>query len=201
MSLFFAVVGCAGGIMLGRLVRFAILGRRVTPSAADAERPKEDSVFAGMPCNLGDVVVRRVEGDEAWLAGALVFFEDRPVGALFVAPEARHDLAVLAREARVELAWLLPTSGGEGPVGRDPPSAIEHEGVRFDRTRRTPVRVERVGTGAPSVGATAIVAEYAGPGIERYVVVAGTDATLAWRGVALTEHDYDVLPSGRTTLE
>jgi hypothetical protein len=154
-----------------------------------------------MPCKLGDVLVRRVEGDEAWLAGALVFYEDRPVGALFVAPEARRDLAVLAREARSEVAWLSPAPSAGTLAGREPPSAIEHDGLRFDRTRRTPVRVERVGTGAPQVGATAIVAEYCGPGVERYLLVAGPESTLAWRGVSLTERDYDVLPSGRATLE
>jgi hypothetical protein len=146
-------------------------------------------------------VVRRIEGDEAWLAGALLFFEDRPVGALFVAPEARRDWAVLAREARPELAWLSPAPGVEPLAGREPPSALEHDGTRFDRLRRTPVRVERVGTGAPAVGATAIVAEYAGPGVERYVLVAGAEATLAWRGVVLAEREYDVFPSGRATLE
>jgi hypothetical protein len=201
--LFFAVVGCAGGIMLGRLVRFAVLGKRAAPGGAGASQSggQGAGMFASLPCNLGDVVVRRVEGDEAWLAGALVFLEDRPVGALFVAPEARRDVVVLAREGRTELAWLAPASSGEAVAGRDPPSAIEHEGVRFDRTRRTPVRVERIGTGAPSVGATAIVAEYTGPGAERYVVLAGTDATLAWHGVALAEQDYDVLPGGGATLE
>jgi hypothetical protein len=199
--LFFVVVGCAGGIMLGRLVRFAILGRRSAPDGIDETHAKGQDLFPGMPCRLGDVVVRRMEGDEAWLAGALVFFEERPVGALFVAPEARRDRAVMARESRAELAWLSPTSAEESVAGRDPPSTIEHEGTRFDRTRRIPVRVERVGTGAPSVGATAIVAEYSGPGAERYVVVVGKDGTFAWRGVALEESEYDVLPGGRSTLD
>jgi hypothetical protein len=201
VSLLAAVVGVAGGVILGRMVRLAIRTARGRPQPTVPEPLDEGGAFTGLPCKLGDVVVRRVEGDEAWLAGALVFFEDRPVGALFVAPEARRDLAVLAREARSELAWLAPASNAGVFAGRDPPSAIEHDGLRFDRTRRTPVRVERLGTGAPAVGATAIVAEYSGPGAERYLLVAGAESTLAWRGVSLTERDYDVLPSGRSTLD
>jgi len=199
VSLFFVVVGCAGGIALGRLIRLAVRGRGATvgPSSPD----ERAGVFASFPCKLGDVVVRRIEGDEAWLAGALVFFEERPIGALFVAPEARRDWAVLAREAGSELAWLSPASGVDPLAAREPPSALEHEGTRFDRLRRMPVRVERVGSGAPAVGATAIIAEYAGPGAERYLLVAGAEATLAWRGVALAEREYDVLPSGHATLD
>jgi hypothetical protein len=199
--LVFAALGVAGGVVLGRLLRLAVRGSRVRPKPPVTDAADVADVFSALPCKLGDVVVRRHEGDEAWLAGALVFFEDRPVGALFVAPEARRDRAVLAREARAELAWLAPASSADVLAGRDPPTAIEQDGVRFDRTRRTPVRVERIGTGAPAVGATAIVAEYAGPGVERYVLVAGEESTLAWRGVSLTESEYDVLPSGHATLE
>ena len=55
---------------------------------------------ATFPCKLGDVVVRAAEGDEAWLAGVLMFEEDRPVAALFVAPEAGGNRAVFVRDAR-----------------------------------------------------------------------------------------------------
>jgi hypothetical protein len=162
---------------------------------------EHEQLLAGLPCKLGDVVVRRIEGDEAWLAGALVFLEERPIGALFVAPEAQHDWAVLTREARTEIGWLCPVRVASRFPGRDPPSTLEHDGLRFTRTRRTPVRIERLGTGAPPVGATAIVCEYAGPGAERYLLVSGDESTHAWRGVALAESDYEVLPSGEATLD
>lgn len=200
MSLVLAAVSVAGAVVIARVLG-AIL-RSAHSSTDDAEdegararaKPTVDP-FAGFPCKLGDVLVRRAERDEAWLAGALLFAEERPVAALFVAPEARQDRAVLVRESHQEVMWLLPASDPIGITGRDPPSAIEHEGVRFSRKRRLPVRVERLGTGAPEVGATAVVAEYAGPGAERFLVVAGAESTLSWRGTALGEFDYDLLPS------
>jgi hypothetical protein len=200
VSLVLAAVSVAGGIVIARVIGALLRSARSPSDDGDEESDKaratsEPDPFAGFPCKLGDVLVRRAERDEAWLAGALVFAEERPIAALFVAPEARQDRAVLVREAQPEITWLLPASGPVGAPGSDPPSAIEHEGVRFSRRRRLPVRVERLGTGAPDVGATAIVAEYAGPGAERFLVVAGAGSTLAWRGTALGEFDYDLLPS------
>ena len=45
-----------------------------------------------------------------------------------------------------------------------------------------------------------MVAEYTGPAGARLLVVAGADSTLAWKGVALGEGEYDVLPGGGETL-
>jgi hypothetical protein len=62
------------------------------------------------------------------------------------------------------------------------------------------VRVERLGTGAPDVGKRAVLGEYAAAGAERLVVVAGSDAAFAWRGVVMAEGEYEVLPGGKATL-
>ena len=43
-------------------------------------------------------------------------------------------------------------------------------------------------------GAQAIAAEYKGAGAERLLVLAGETETVAWRGTALAEGEYDVLP-------
>jgi hypothetical protein len=202
------VVG--GGILLGRWISRALRARRrenastgrgpagvTAAAAAGATAPS----LAGLPCRLGDVVVRPAERDEAWLAGALVFEEDRPVAALFVAPEAGGDRALFVREAAgAGLVWLVPLAQGALELTTDPPHALEHEGARYERALRLPVKVTRVGTGAPSVGPRAVVAEYAGAGAERLLVVAGSEHTLAWKGVALGEGEYDVLPGGESTL-
>ena len=90
----------------------------------------------------------------------------------------------------------MPLGPGEVAHSGDPPPAIEHAGARFRRTRRLPVRVDRLGTGAPDSGGSAIMGEYAGSGLERIVMLVGTGASLAWRGVTLTEGEYDVLPGG-----
>jgi hypothetical protein len=146
-------------------------------------------------------VIIRHGGGEAWLAGALVFAEEVPIAALFVGPDAGGERAVLVHaQPSTTMAWLEPLGSGAVVVAGEPPSALEHGGVRFERVRRLPVRVERVGSGAPDVGARAIVAEYAGAGSERLVVVAG-EAVRAWKGTALEDGMYDVLPGGKGTLE
>jgi hypothetical protein len=200
-----------GGLALGRLIVRSVRARRnggrdaaaAPPSSSPSSLSAVDP-FAAFPCKLGDVVIRVAERDEAWLAGALVFQEERPIAALFVAPEAGVDRAVLAREGSGgSLTWLAPLASGDLALTSDPPHTIEHAGVRFERTRRLPVRVERVGTGAPQVGESAVVAEYAaaGAGADRIVVVAGVEKAVAWRGVALAPGEYDVLPGGSATLD
>jgi hypothetical protein len=198
VSVVFDALIIVGGLVLGRWIARSVRGRRPPTSPRASEKPAAPSdPFAALPCRLGDVVVRVVERDEAWLAGALVLEEDRPVAALFVAPEAGGDRAVFAREAPgAGLTWLWPLAAGELPLTKDPPHALEHGGAHFERARRLPVRVARVGTGAPSVGDRAVLAEYDGPGTQRIVVVAGTERTVAWKGVALGATEYDVLPGG-----
>jgi hypothetical protein len=200
----------AGGIFFGRLIARSLRRgkQEADPAGAPdgkgvgAKRADEVDPFAGFVCALGDVITRRVEGDEAWLAGALLFEEERPVAALFIAPEAHGDRAVLVPSpAQTTLVWLAPLPAGEVVLSGDPPRAIEHAGTHFERTRRLPVRVRRLGSGAPEVGPTAVFGEYVAPGMDRLVVVAGSVASLAWRGIALSESDYEVLPGGKATLE
>jgi len=139
------------------------------------------------------VIVRRSGVGEAWLAGALVLSEQWPVAALFVAPEAGSDRAVYA-DGGAALTWLAPLAKGALGVGGEPPHAIEHDSTRFERRRRLPVRVHRVGEHVPPFEGDAIVGEYAGPGAARIVVLAGKDVTLAWKGVVLAKGEYEVLP-------
>jgi hypothetical protein len=207
VSLVIDVVVVTGGILVGRWVARSIRARAAKRARGDASeqevasRPARDPL-AGFHCKLGDVVVRVAERDEAWLAGALVFEEERPVAALFVAPEAGGDRALFVREAAGSgVTWLAPLASGELTLATEPPHTFEHRGTRFERARRLPVRVARIGTGAPSVGEQAVVAEYTGPAGERLLIVAGSEHQLAWRGVALAEGEYDVLPGGQATLE
>lgn len=206
MSLVLDAVVVAGGVVVGRWIARRIRRRFASkaggePPPSQAGRPSRDA-FAGFRCRLGDVIVRVAERDEAWLAGALVLEEEQPVAALFVAPEAGGDRAVFVRRAEGSgVTWLSPLPEGEVTLGAEPPHVIEHHGARFERARRLPVRVVRVGSSAPAVGERAIMAEYAGPAVERLIVLAGTDRQLAWRGVALAEGEYDVLPGGQGTLD
>ena len=225
MSLLITSVLVAGGVFLGRWI--ARGGRPApddtakgaategapedgTDAVKDAHAPPRKAapattvpaadLFAEMPCALGDVVMRG--GDEAWLAGGIVFIEDHPVSALFVAPEAGTDRAVYVRaRPSGELYWLSPVPAGELTIGSEPPTSLEHGTVRFDRLRRLPVKVQRAGSGAPDVGDQVIVAEYASSGFERLVVVTGAGTAHAWVGSVLEEGMYEILPSGKSTLE
>jgi len=198
----------AGGLFFGRLIARVVRRRqRERPRATRPEADAENDAASGDPlaafaCKLGDVVVRRFEGDEAWLANALVFAEEKPVAVLFVAPDAQGERAVLVRaDADTTLTWLLPLAAGQIAPFADPPPSVEHAGVRFRRTRRLPVQVERLGDGAPDVGGRAIIGEYAAPGAERLFLLVGRGVPLAWRGVSLSEGQYDILPGGKATLE
>jgi len=171
--------------------------RRARP-AVQGERPRLD----GFVCQLGDVLMR-ITGEEAWLAGGVVLSEDVPVAVLFVAPDAVHDRAIYVRaRPRGGLFWLEPLDPSAVLVGGEPPSSVEHGGVRFDRVRRLPLRPRRVGVGAPDVGDAVVVAEYASAGAERLVVLkANSGLVAAYRGLELEEGSYEVIASGDSTLE
>jgi hypothetical protein len=167
------------------------------PPPPDAKDVKLD----GFPCQLGDVVMR-ITGEEAWLAGGLVLSEEVPVAALFVAPDAGHDCVLYVRPApRDALYWLEPLDPSDVLVAGEPPSSVEHLGVRFDRTRRLPLRPRRIGVGAPDVGDAVVVAEYASAGAERLVVVKSATGAHAFRGVELEPSSFEVIPSGEATLD
>jgi hypothetical protein len=155
----------------------------------------------GFPCQLGDVIMR-LTGEEAWLAGGVVLSEEAPVAALFVAPDAVHDCAIYARpRPRESIFWMQPLDPGAVLVGGEPPSSVEHDGIRFDRVRRLPLRPKRIGVGAPDVGDSVILAEYASAGSERLLVMRSTLGTsFAYRGEELEISTYEVIASGKSTL-
>ncbi|HVJ93021.1 MAG TPA: hypothetical protein VM580_24635, partial [Labilithrix sp.] len=156
----------------------------------------------GFVCQLGDVVMR-LTGEEAWLAGGIVLSEEVPLAVLFVAPDAERDWAIYVQaRPRAKLYWLEPLDPAAVLVGGEPPSAVEHKGIRFDRARRLPLRPERIGVGAPDVGDAVIVAEYVAAGAERLLVLkANTGAVHAYRGLELDASSYEVIGSGSSTLE
>lgn len=221
MSLLVTSLFVVGGVLVGRWI--ARGGKPVEPALPAAtgqpalasapgeakrvengSRPigKKEHDWSPFPCALGDVVARAGGGEERWLAGALVLSEERPVAVLFVAPEAGGDRAVYARpRPNGELAWLEPVARDAIASFQEPPTSLEVNGVRYERLRRLPLRAERVGAGAPDVGDAVILAEYTAAGAERLVLIVGGGAARAWRGPALDPSMYDVMPSGKATLE
>jgi hypothetical protein len=146
------------------------------------------------PCQVGDVVTIAT-GESAWLSGALVFSEEHPVAALFVAPEAERDRALYATpKPHVKLLWLEPQLTAMVAIGAQPPSALEIDHVTFRRVRRLPCRAEARGSGAPDLGDIVTVIEYASMGPERLVVLrAPSGACAAYLGRELAEGTFDVV--------
>ena len=173
--------------------------KKAKPVKRKVEGPHEHLV--GFPCQLGDVLMR-LTGEEAWLAGGLVLSEEAPVAALFVAPDAGHDCAIYVRpQPREAVFWMEPLDPGAVLVGGEPPSSVEHGGIRFDRVRRLPLRPKRIGVGAPDVGDAVVLAEYASAGSERLLVMRSTSGVShAYRGEELEVSAYEVIPSGKSTL-
>ncbi len=193
----------AGGWLRARRARGAV-------RAVDVDAPTTgavDELFAGLACGLSDVVL--VDDEEAWLEGALVFREaaggdgsvgvhERTVAALFFAPVAGKHRAVYARALPpASLHWLDEVFPGDPIVGAEPASALEVEGIRFERTRRLPLRITRVGEGAPDLEGRAVIAEYDGGAGASLVVVAARGASRTWRGRRLEEGMYAVLPGAQ----
>lgn len=213
MSLILTSLVVAGGVMMGRWI-----ARRALPTSEGAAKedaahedgapvkpalltsPKEDPLL-NFSCHLGDVVMR-AGGEEAWLAGAILFSEEMPAAVLFIAPDAGGDRALFLRpKPAEEMAWLMPIGEGELELAPEPPSSLEHKGERFDRVRRLPFGAQRLGTGAPDVGAEVVVAEYKSLPGEWILVIVGSGVARAWRGMLLEPGMYDVLAAGKSTLD
>jgi hypothetical protein len=215
-----SAIAVAGGLLVGRWVAVWHQKKALPPTAANAAsengnaerargegrlkndeeaRADERIDWLAFPCALGDVVIRTLDGAEAWLAGAIVLREDAPAAVLFLAPDAAGDRAIYARpRPRAELAWLLPVRRDSLLVGTEPPSAIEIDGLRFERLRRLPFRVQRVGTGAPDVGETALVGEYGAVSGEVALVLIADGVGRAWQGRKLDEAEYEVWSGEKT---
>jgi hypothetical protein len=183
------VAGTSGALALGRW----IVKRR--QAAAKGPKPQDPTEKK--------LETKKEPIDRAWLAGGVVLSEEMPVAALFVAPDAGQDCAIyVCPHPRESVAWLAPLDPGAILVGGEPPSAVEHDGIRFERVRRLPLRPRRIGVGAPDVGDTVLVAEYASTGSERLLLVKGSSGdTRAYRGHELEPHAFEVIASGRTTLD
>lgn len=212
MSVLLTSALVATGVLLGRFLARGV-GKKAGEHEAQPPPPKTEAKapkvvpavkaeatamdWSAFPCGLGDVVMR-AGGDEAWLAGALVLSEDRPAAVLFVAPDAGGDRFLYVKPAPASsIAWLAPLASGAVTVGAEPPSTLEHDGVRFDRVRRLPLSVSRKGSGAPDVGDSAIIAEYTCSTGDVLLVVRSESSTRAFRGSELMPGTFDVLPGER----
>lgn len=163
----------------------ALDDKKKPPRALKAPAPADP--LAGLMLALGDVV--SAEGDERWLSGAIVAREQALAAVIFVAPEglAHHVVALFPEDAR-RVLWLSPASVDTPP---EPPGTLEIRGMAMQRRSRLPVFFERLGQGAPMLGASGILATYEAGGREVALVVTSEGKTLAWAGRRLDEGEYD----------
>ena len=159
-----------------------------------AKAGPEPTPFATLPLALGDVVSLSSGVEERWLAGAIVARENgQVIGALFLAPEGVTLKAVAAfAPPRRDLYWMSPA---ELTSPDEPPATIELGGIALQRKGRLPVTLERLGQGAPQVGAEGIWAVY-DSGRDVAVVVVSEGKAHAWVGTRLEEEEYDRLGGG-----
>lgn len=146
--------------------------------------------------SLGDVV--SVEGRERWLAGAIVVFDGTVVAAgVFFAPEGKT-LEVVASfpEPRRSILWLSPV---EIEIGHEAPTSLEINSVFLQRKRRLPVQLKRAGQGAPELGATATLAEYAATGGDAALILRTPERTFGWFGREIEPPHYDRMGKGTPT--
>jgi hypothetical protein len=194
-----SAIAIAGGLLAGRFaaMRHRATSTEPTRSPALPAAPVQTIDWTSFPCALGDVVVRTIDGAEVWLQGAVVLREDAPAAVLFIAPDAGGDRAVYVRpRPSTEIAWLSEVPGDAMIVGAEPPSALEIEGVRFERNRRLPLRTECLGNGTPEVGEMAIVGEYGAASGDVAIVLVSGGVARAWRGRRLGEGEFEVWGPG-----
>jgi hypothetical protein len=156
--------------------------KKNAPAALPAAKPLE-----GFPVELGDVIS---SGDEErWLSGAILAREQTVVTVIFFAPEGREHWVVVAYPLpERNIFWLRPVTV-VSPA--EPPAALEIGGINMHRKNRLPVRLERVGQGAPDVGATGILATYSAGAREVAIVLTSGDQCLAWSGRSIDSSEYD----------
>ena len=150
--------------------------------------------FDGLALAPDDVVC--ADGEERWLAGALLAREGKHVqAAIFMAPEGAEvrAVAILVPQGRA-IFWL---TRADVACPAEPPGAIEIHGLALSRRWRLPVSIERHGQGAPQVGDTGILAFYEAGARDVALVLTGTAAPCAWVGRRYDESEYERLGTGK----
>lgn len=158
------------------------LAKNNVKAAPPAPKPLD-----GFGLDLGDVISSG--GEERWLSGALVAREQTVISALFFAPEGREHWVVAAFPLpERDIFWLRPV---EVVSPAEPPATLEISGLTMQRKNRLPVRLERIGQGAPNIGSTGILATYTAGAREVAIVLTSGEQCLGWSGRRIDSSDYD----------
>lgn len=194
MTLTLIVISAAIAASAGFLASRRRSSKQELAEGKDAAAQKKPKValpapkpLDGFPIELGDVI--SAGGEERWLSGAIAAREQAAVMALFFAPEGREHFVVAAYPLpERDILWLRPI---EVVSPAEPPATLEIEGQAMQRRNRFPVKLERIGQGAPDVGSTGIVATYTTGTREVAVVLTSEQRCLAWSGRRMDSSEYD----------
>lgn len=198
MSLVIAAIIAGGAAVFGGST-FAWLRRKRVPKTARplpaTERSKPGELATrGFDLELGDVV--EIGGRELWLERGWVLSEgDEAVVVMFSAKEAT--LVTLPAPSRA--SYLLDPV--ELAFPGDPPPTLESAGVRFERVRRLPVRVEPLSKSPPLPWDQALLSEYRGLATDALFVLGNAGRIRAWQGRLVGESEIERWGGGKSTLE
>jgi hypothetical protein len=169
----------------------ATKARTVAPAATERPSPLASRGFA---MELGDVV--EIGGRELWLEEGWILSEgDDAVIALFAAKEA----TLVTLPAPSKASYLLDSV--ELAFAGDPPLTLESGGVRFERVRRLPVRVETLEKSSPLPWEEALLSEYRGLATDALFVLGNAGRVRAWQGRLVGESEIERWGGGKSTLE
>jgi len=149
--------------------------------------PSPSNALEGFGLAIGDVISSG--GEERWLSGALLAREQTVITVLFFAPEGREHWVVAAFPLpERDIFWLRPV---EVVSPAEPPATLEIDGFTMQRKRRLPVRLERMGQGAPAVDSTGMLATYTAGARDVAIVLTCGEQCLGWSGRRIESSEYD----------
>jgi hypothetical protein len=205
MSLLVTAAIVGGGALVAAIgTRIAVAARRRArarahaanaDAAAAGAKPAESRLAeTGFTVQQGDVI--SVTGRELWLEqGWLLLEGNDAIAAILFAREA----VVLAHpKPRPRFYYLNEI---ELRLPADPPSALDHGGVRYERARRLPIAIEPLPKSPDPPWQTALLTEYRGLGSEVLWALIHSGTCRAWSGRAVDDAEIELWGGGSSTLE
>ncbi len=194
MSLLLATFAALGGLTAAGLAWRGWRGRRRKNDAAGAVPAASRLAAAGFELELGDVVSSG--GSEAWIEHGWILCEgDETVAAVLRASEVT---LVVTPPPGSRVFWLQAIDIDHPD---DPPATVAHDGARYERASRVPVRVEALGTSPDPPWRSAILAEYRALDGATIWTLGAAGLVSAWAGRRVDPGDFERWGGGSATLE
>ena len=188
-----ALIVGGGALVAGIGARIAFRRRKRAPESIPEKPAPSRLAAAGFEVEQGDVISAR--GRELWLEQGWLLSEGHDaVAALLFAREA---VVLVQPRPRPRTAVLAAI---ELPLPADPPSAIDHGGVRYERAKRLPVSIEALSQSPEPPWSDALLTEYRGLANEVLWALVTPRGSRAWSGHTIDEHEIERWGGGADTL-